>query len=294
MLLLILWSCEQRIELTENEKLWNPYKEGDVLVFESSNTETDTIFVLKVEDNIFPDGPGTMKYYNERLWVFVKHTDPNNDRYLYNTFFEIESKTPETDTKLGFGLTAKGSWFYNSNRTVGELSELSIGKLEIGNEIISDVITIEDTKRNHESRSNFVERTYWSKSAGYVGFDKKDSTKWRLLNKYHIKPAMKLIVISEYGQNEKIISEKTTIEEIEKTMSLINWKEFHQVQLLQTNGNWIEVGGNITDDGLSCIYEEYGLSFVTTQAPNSVKELTEILISYFKKDNQYKRNHQFE
>jgi len=235
-----------------------------------------------------------LEYYNERLSVFVNHTDPNNDRYLFNTCFEIESNTPESDTKLRFGLAAKDSRFYDSNRTLTELSGLPMTTLKIENEIITDVLTIKDAERNFESRSNFIEKVYWSKSKGYVGFDKKDSTKWRLSNQYHIKHSMKLIVISDYGQIEKVISEMTTIEEIVKTVSSIDWTEFHQVQLLQTNGNWLEVSGNTTDDGLSCTYEEYGWSFTTTQPPNSIKELTDILISYFKKDDQFKRNHHFE
>ncbi len=105
---------------------------------------------------------------------------------------------------------------------------------------------------------------------------------------------MELMVLSNYGAEEKIISDSTTVEEIKKTMNELNWSDFHQVVLSTNNNNWIEVGGNLNEDGLSSMYEENGKQFVISEPPSSVKHMTEILISYFNGDGKFKIENRFE
>lgn len=105
---------------------------------------------------------------------------------------------------------------------------------------------------------------------------------------------MKLTVISDYGENEKTISDSATIEQVKSTMLSLDWKEFHQVVLEQKDGNWIEVGGNIGDDGLSSMYEENGNQFVINRPPSSVEHMTKILLSYLRGDNKFREDNKFE
>jgi hypothetical protein len=105
---------------------------------------------------------------------------------------------------------------------------------------------------------------------------------------------MKLTVLSNYGENEKTVSDSATIEQVNSTMQTLDWKEFHQVVLEQENGDWIEVGGNLSEDGLSAMYEESGDQYVINQPPSSVKHMTEILSSYLHGDNKYRENNKFE
>ena len=177
-------SCGKRIEMPESEKKWNPYKAGEVLIFKSSENEMDTIKVEKITDNIFPDGPGPLKYYNEHLWVFVEHTDPYYDRQLKNNFLEIETGTPEKPTTINFRLLAKNTVFYDSYRTIKELKTIKPTVLETPFGEFSDVLVIKDKKRRYFERDKFVEKIYWSKSNGYLKFEKKDGKTWELIKKY--------------------------------------------------------------------------------------------------------------
>src|SRR5690554_914355 len=181
---ILLTSCGKRIEMPESEKKWNPYKVGEVLIFKSSENELDTIKVKEISDNIFPDGPTPLKYYNENLWIFVEHTDPNYDRHLKNNFLEITTGTPETPTIINFRLLAKNSVFYDSYRTIEELDSMKLTFLETPIGEFSDVLEINDKERRYAERDNFVEKIYWSKSNGYLKFEKKDGKTWVLIKKY--------------------------------------------------------------------------------------------------------------
>lgn len=108
------------------------------------------------------------------------------------------------------------------------------------------------------------------------------------------KVKMELMVLSNYGAEEKIISDSTTVDQIEKTINGLNWNQFHQVVLSTDNENWIEVGGNLNKDGFSSMYEENGEQFVINTPPTSIHHMTEILVSYFNRDGKYKKENKFE
>tara|TARA_R110001606_G_scaffold278147_4_gene426380 strand:+ start:284 stop:697 length:414 start_codon:yes stop_codon:yes gene_type:complete len=105
---------------------------------------------------------------------------------------------------------------------------------------------------------------------------------------------MELMLLSNYGAEEKIISDSTTIKQIKNTMNELDWNNFHQVILSTDNSNWIEVGGNLNEDGLSSMYEENGKQFIINEPPSSVEHMTKILISYFNGDGKYKKENKFE
>lgn len=109
-----------------------------------------------------------------------------------------------------------------------------------------------------------------------------------------IQRKMELMVLSNYGAQEKLVSDNPTVEEIIKTMNEINWNNFHQVVLSTDNNNWIEVSGKLNDDGLSSMYEENGQQFVINEPPSSVEHMTEILVSYFDGDGKFKIVNRFE
>lgn len=105
---------------------------------------------------------------------------------------------------------------------------------------------------------------------------------------------MELIVLSNYGAEEKIISDSTSIDQITKTMKNLNWNKFHQVILSTDNNNWIEVGGSLYEDGLSSMYEENGKQFIINKPPSSIDHMIEILISYFNEDGEFKKENRYE
>ena len=108
------------------------------------------------------------------------------------------------------------------------------------------------------------------------------------------KETMKLMVLSNYGAEETVISDSTSADQIKKTIEGLDWSDFHQVVLIRDNSNWIEVGGDLSDSGLSAIYEENGEQFVTRVPPNSVDQMTKILVSYFNGDGKYLKQYKFD
>lgn len=110
----------------------------------------------------------------------------------------------------------------------------------------------------------------------------------------NIRTKMELLVISNYGSDEKLISDSTNIGQIKETMNGINWNEFHQVILSINNNNWIEVGGNLSEDGLSSVFEENGKQFIINKPPSSIDHMTKILLSYFNGDGKFKLENKYE
>lgn len=110
----------------------------------------------------------------------------------------------------------------------------------------------------------------------------------------NIPTKMELLVISNYGSDEKLISDSTNIGQIKETMNGIDWNEFHQVILSIDNNNWIEVGGNLNEDGLSSVFEENGKQFIINKPPSSVDHMTKILLSYFNGDGKFKLENKYE
>ncbi len=105
---------------------------------------------------------------------------------------------------------------------------------------------------------------------------------------------MELMVLSNYGAEEKIVSDSTSIAQIKETMKGIDWNNFTQVILSTDNSNWIEVGGNLDEDGLSSMYELNGKLFVINKPPSSSDHMTEILLSYFNGDGKFKKENNYE
>ena len=105
---------------------------------------------------------------------------------------------------------------------------------------------------------------------------------------------MKLTLISNYGAEEKIISDQINSEQIVETMNGIDWKLFHQVVLTKGNGDYLEVGGNTSDDGLSVMYQENNHQYFIVDPPETVEQMLEILLSYLAVDYQYKNQYKFD
>jgi len=102
-----------------------------------------------------------------------------------------------------------------------------------------------------------------------------------------------LLVLSDYGSVEKINLPNILENDIVTIMKDIDWRQFHQVVLSRNDNDWIEVGGNLGKDGLSCMYEENGEVFVIYFAPTSVNQLIEILISYYRNDGEFNSKYHF-
>ncbi|MEM7249217.1 MAG: hypothetical protein AAF533_28135 [Acidobacteriota bacterium] len=102
---------------------------------------------------------------------------------------------------------------------------------------------------------------------------------------------MKLRVLSDYGAEERVVSEEATVALVRSTMRDLDWQGFHQVVLEKVGGDWLEVGGSLNpDDGLSVMFEEGGVQHVIAEPPATVDEMTDILERYLQGDERWRRD----
>ena len=104
---------------------------------------------------------------------------------------------------------------------------------------------------------------------------------------------MELLVLSDYGSNEELKLKNPSKSDVVSTMKSINWNLFHQVLLSRNDHDWIEVGGNLAEDGLSSMYEKNKEQFVIDKAPSNIEQLTEILLSYLNNDGKFYKKYSF-
>ncbi len=104
---------------------------------------------------------------------------------------------------------------------------------------------------------------------------------------------MELLVLSDYGLNEELKLKNPSKSDIISTMKSINWNLFHQVLLSKNGSDWIEVGGNLAEDGLSVMYEKNNEQFVIDNPPSNIEQLTEILLSYLNNDGKLYKKYNF-
>ena len=173
----ILLSCGRRVHLSEEEKAFNPYSIGDVLIFESSDKKLDTVIVSEISESVFPDAPGPLKYYNESLWVVSK----NNGRIL-----EVEAKTPDEEHGLLFNLNLKNVWSYGREMAFDEFSSLNTENLILNKRTYLDVLRIKGSDKYLDSREDAAAYIYWSKSEGYIKLEREDGYYWELVEKYNV------------------------------------------------------------------------------------------------------------
>jgi hypothetical protein len=104
---------------------------------------------------------------------------------------------------------------------------------------------------------------------------------------------MNLIVLSDFGSEEELISDSVTIDQITNTMNSIDWLNFHQVIINKPNGDWIDVGGSLEEDGLSIAYQENNKEYVIVTAPTDIETLENALLSFHAGDGKFQVSHLF-
>ena len=173
--------CSQnRTYLTERDKIWNPYKEGQVLIFQSSNGEIDTIVITQIEDKRFPDGLGAET--NERLRVLAKLDNQSISRVPFESrFLYLAAETPKGPSKVDFEFSVGDGAFWGKYFLISELEEYKEEYLELPFQTFNDVIRI-DENSNQVFRPYDIATLFWSKSVGYVKCEKKDGTIWELVS----------------------------------------------------------------------------------------------------------------
>ena len=104
---------------------------------------------------------------------------------------------------------------------------------------------------------------------------------------------LRLVVFHNFGQDEKIISEKATTEIIRNTMNSINWNEFHIVQLEDENDSTLHVSGSLNDDGLASGFTKEDDHILMVKPIETVEQMIEILVDFLKGENIWRNNYEY-
>ena len=172
-------SCAQNKELlTEDEKIWNPYKQGQILIFESSNNEQDTVKIIDIQE-VFPDGLGTITY-NERLRVLARHNTPKRKGLIDTYIFSVIAQTDKHPTQYQFSIELENSFFIDDKYELKYLENLSEIEVQVKAGRYDDVIVI-GTLRDYSHYKTAIEVIYWSKENGFIRLDKYDGSFWQLI-----------------------------------------------------------------------------------------------------------------
>lgn len=101
---------------------------------------------------------------------------------------------------------------------------------------------------------------------------------------------MKLKLIRGWNSQEETISNDPDEYLIKKIMLSLNWENFNSVSLENNEMNLINVSGNIASEGLALIYQKEGELYVSKNSPQSINELSNVLISYLKGNKTLNEN----
>ena len=191
LLCLCIFACAKKHKFKNDDLLWQPYKGGEVLIFQSEKGELDTIFIHEtIKSSIVPYGPGwgLLPEKFETLCIRARHSDPSpprgsDHRYLNGCILRLNSVKEPDQLWIQFSIAAKNAWFYHSNRMKSDLNKLPKVRLQTPYKTFKDIIIIESNDDEYKERSNYIERIYWSMAEGYVRYDLKNGRYWHMIDK---------------------------------------------------------------------------------------------------------------
>lgn len=180
---IILTSC--KYQLKEDVKEWNPYSTGEVLVFESSNKQTDTFLItgmghyFKEDNEIFE-----VKYnFIREILGEKKHTNSENPLLMSLTL------RPDSVITIGINLisheTSKNQLFERRISWLDSLVPVSLYNHE--NVLIIKADSFVNRQSATTKNSLRVISLFWSKSEGLIGYKTEDEKQlWILKKKYSL------------------------------------------------------------------------------------------------------------
>lgn len=186
-ILFLLGSCQT--DLTKQETEWIPYKKGEVLIFESSKHELDSFYISDITSSYV--------YNNEIREVKYQYLEKSSDHLensdTVHSFLMAVTAGKDNNSVFTLNLNRKFALFapFTAKRLTW-LDSLHSISTEINNRKFNDVLILEPDNSNPEylnyaRDSVFVNKLYWSKSYGLIGFDlSNNKTSWRLIKRYSL------------------------------------------------------------------------------------------------------------
>ena len=107
-----------------------------------------------------------------------------------------------------------------------------------------------------------------------------------------------LHVLSDYGAEHRLVDRNPSERTIRTTIRSLDWHGgFHQVLLVTYSGDCFEVGGSLDpDDGLSSSYgqSKKGILKVISEAPTTVGQMEDLMVSFYRGDGVWERLNVYE
>lgn len=178
LLIISVVSCnkEQRqFSLSKQDYSWQPYKLNDLIVFKSDKGALDSIQINSIEKRKMPtDHLDVLPVLIETLHVSVLKIDNGK---LKNYPHEILKITAGGKKKplLGYYFVFQQKWFYGSNGS----NKFTVSKSDFG--LKENVYVSLPTDTTYAYRKNYIDKLYWSKDKGLLGYDMRKGEKWRVV-----------------------------------------------------------------------------------------------------------------
>ena len=181
-IMILVLNCKK--DLKESERNWNPYTLNEVLVFESSEKQLDTIIINKIKDDVISASPTPELYRYKSLYVFAKQWNTKYNKYWNNKILDIPASTPTPDkpAEIGFPLYFENAKFAGWGFKIEELNKYPTMSVTTKAGTFNDVIKLESVMYRPK-RKNSVKFMYWSKKEGYIKFERADGFTWELIEK---------------------------------------------------------------------------------------------------------------
>lgn len=184
---MLFLSC--KYQLAEKVKRWNPYKAGDILVFESNDNQSDSFTITGIKQH-FTGRNEILEVqcsFIRRDKIFPIKIDTINSWLMALTAWEdgrsVLSININTETARFAAFNAKAiTWLDSLPQTTFDLNANHY----------KDVVTIEPDTNSLHSPLNlndrlFVKKVLWSKSLGLIKYElRNNKTSWILKNKYSL------------------------------------------------------------------------------------------------------------
>lgn len=168
-LIFMLFSCNT-YKLTDADLEWQPYKVGDMLVFESSKGELDTIYIRSITINtgaedplaIFPDKIQTLFVLGERELLKM-----HSGKY---------------GSKIAFKIRLGDNTDLRYPGTILNLEKLNLDAIKRVTYNNQNCIKIkaEESRENLKNRPFDLRSIYYSKEYGYLSLEFKGNYIWKL------------------------------------------------------------------------------------------------------------------
>lgn len=160
--LLMMSSCTT-YRLSKKDLAWQPYEEGDTLIFQSSAGVLDTVAIKSVEKYTNPEDP---------LCIIC---DWNQSLFVSGARTILDMHTSKWGTSLHFILHLEEDTFRYSSLSI-KTSQLSNLKSE-ERHIYKLIPKQADANESFPSDLGCI---YWSKKLGYIELEYKNGFKWTL------------------------------------------------------------------------------------------------------------------